>query len=399
MASRLNLARWVQGLLVGLVLLASHSAALAGECVSSYALEGAIDRLARGEASTVQLPLAADCLSGGYGTSGFTLEVDDKAFPQSDGIKRPARSRTERKRAAVATKALISTIKGNNLVLRIKNRKTLYMTPREIYTFRVELTFKRVLTTSTTATAGELDAAYDSPCVSFIWLWSRDPQFESRRKLSSKDGFGVEFRLLGPRKGRVLDTTMTSPHYATFRWFPDTGGERQRIHVTIKANGTRVYREVDLKNECSNRLVLPPRSGTLLKLKVGYPLVGAGLGYQAEGPHMHFGVSMDYDYYIYDLYKSERMGSHILSFDWRAGPDLTNFAMLASVSGGIALKDNRFSAYYSPRLIFAQRGTSLSLQVGAAMFDGDGRKDLTWLVVVEWAGIFGDGVPGQPVAP
>lgn len=367
------------------------ASAAAAECLASGELEGAIDRLARGASKVERLKLGGDCLVGGSaGEKRSTLRVQVSAFPHSNGVKRPARNAGESQRATRAASALQATVEGSSLSLRAADPGALFITTKRIYTFRFELTFERVLATSAAASAGELEVAFETPCVSHIWLWSRDPTKEGRAKLSRKDGFAVEYRLVGDLNGRVVDTTLADPYYATFEWNPDTGGKKQRIHVTLDANGTRTFRLVELVNRCADGQ-LPSRKGAVLKLKVGYPLVGAGVGYRSEGPAGHYGVSLEYDYYLWDASSDEHVGTHLFGIDWRGGPEFGNgIAVAASVSGGVAMKQGNAALYYMPKLVFGRRGSGLGVGVGMLGIRDDHGHDITWMLSAEWGMMFGE---------
>ena len=376
--------------LLGLLLWLAASVAQA-ECVAPGELQGAIDRLAQGTTKVERLKLGGDCLVGGSaGEQRSKLRVTVTASPHSNGVSRPARNAAERQRAQRAQAALEASVDRDALVLRTADPAALYITPQRILTFRFDLVFERVLATSATASAGELEVAFETPCVSHIWLWSRDPLKDKRARLTRKDGFGVEYRLVGEEKGRIVDNTLADPFYATFEWNPDTGGQKQRIHVTMDASGTRSYRLIELVNRCADGQ-LPSRKGALLKLKVGYPLVGGGVGFRSEGPSGHYGVSLEYDYYLWDATSDRHVGTHLFGVDWRGGPELANgVSVMASVSGGLALKDGGLSLYYMPKLVFGRRGSGLGIGLGMLAIRGDDRHDVTWMLSAEWGMMFGE---------
>lgn len=361
------------------------------ECVEPAQLQQAIDRLATGLSNREHLKLAADCLaSNAPAGRSSRLQVQVTAWPHSNGIKRPARNTLEQQRAQAAAQALQASIEGEAVLLQVRDPAALYMTPQRIYTFRFDLAFERILTAQASAASGELEVAFETPCISQIWLWSQKPEKAQRAQLTREDGFNVEYRMVGEVHGGLIDETLQPPHYATFEWAPNTGGKRQRIHITLDAAGTRSYRLVELVNRCADGQ-RPSREGVLLKLKIGYPLMGAGVGLRSEGPSGHYSASLEYDYYLWGIADDPQVGSHLIGLDLRGGPELgAGFTLQASVGAGVALLDGQAAAYYQPKLILGRRGSGLSVGLGLLGMRGGAESSLTWLLTAEWGLVLGE---------
>lgn len=372
-----------------LALLPVH--AQAGLCIHDEDLDPLIRRFAEGTTTRGNLQV--------WEGDNCDREVPPAAKlsnPQVEVYLRPGedprkRSKEEQILADQAARAIEVRGVGGKVELRLVDRSKLFVDPKNAtatFIFRVKVS--RLEESVAAASAADLDATAGSPCRSIIRLTSqlsKTPlQLTPDKYRVTSDPTPAELASVG-----ALDLAglLGPTHAAVFDWAPGTGGQSQPLTIVVDGPAGRQTTSTLITNKCAAPSVLPekPQEGLSTRVRLGYPLLGLGVGYDQISPNFMWSASMnyDYDYSRDEADETEKPGPHMFSLSWRAGPVVGDIGLLADATLGAGLLDSGAALVFSPRFVVAPRG--LPLQLGAGLFgvwDGGDRSETSGLAFGEW---------------
>lgn len=390
--------------LVSLLSLCAPSVALAGLCIHNEELDPLIQQFAEGtaRAGSVQVWEGDQCDRPVSPSAQLTNPRVEVFFrPGEDPRKR---DKLEVAQADAAAKAFEVRGVGGKVELRLLDRNKLFVDPSaKTATFIYRIQVSRLQESTAVASAADLDASSVSPCRSIIQLTSRLSSgplalAPTRYEISS-DPSAQQLAKLGTLDLKAL----TGPtRAATFTWAAGTGGQSQPLTIIVDGPAGRQTASTLITNKCA----APPRleeepeepvngviDGTSLRVRLGYPIFGASLGYDNYGPDFMWSASFnyDYDYSRDDKDEIDRPGAHLMTMSWRAGPVVGDVGLLSDFTFGTVFRGGAASLIFSPRFIISPKG--LPLQIGMGMigiWDGGQRADAGGLAFIEWVYLLGD---------
>jgi len=301
------------------------------------------------------------------------------------------RSKEEQKLADDAAGAIEVRGVGGKVELRLIDRNRLFVDPKNptaTFTFRVKV--QRMEESTAAASAADLDATAGSPCRSIIRLTSQlskaPLQLTADKYRVTSDPSEAELQAVG-----ILDLKglLGANHAATFDWAPGTGGMSQPITLILDGPAGRQTTSALITNKCAAPVALPQQAkeGLSTRLRVGYPLVGVGVGYDHLAPDFMWsaGMNYDYDYSRDEADETDKVGPHMFSLTWRAGPVVGDVGLLADATLGVVLLDAGAALSFSPRFVLASRKLPLQAGVGLlGIWDGGDQSETSGLAFVEW---------------
>lgn len=403
--------------LCSLLLICIPSVAMAGLCIHNEELDPLIQQFAEGSArsGTVQVWEGDQCdrpVSPAAKLTNPRVEVFFR--PGEDPRKR---DKLETAQANGAAKAFEVRGVGGKVELILKDRNKLFVDPSaKTATFIYRIQVARLQESTAVASAADLDASSVSPCRSLIQLTSRlsrGPLALSPTKYEvSSDPSAQQLSKVGALDLRALTGPTRS---AIFTWAPGTGGQSQPLTIIVDGPAGRQTASTLITNKCA----APPRveaepeepldgnlEGTSFRVRLGFPIFGASLGYDNYGPDFQWSATFnyDYDYSRDDKDEIDRPGAHLMTMSWRAGPVVGDVGLLSDFTFGTVFRGGTASLIFSPRFIISPRG--LPLQIGMGMigiWDGGQRADAGGLAFIEWVYMLGGGTdagghePGRDV--
>lgn len=370
--------------LLACLLPAPAAAQGSGLCISQDTLSALITDFAYGNAREGRIPvLGGDgCIRPVSGAARMTVEVQvftrtgrDKLVP----AKGPARK--------LALRALSFTPAGSDIVVRLVDRARLFVDPQNriaTYIYRIKVIRRQESIAS--GGVADLQAGAQGTCGSVIEL--RSPMDGSQLK-PRRGQYVVRSEptaaMLAAWGELRLEGLLVAPHHAAvFVWNDGTGGQRLDLDVELSGPGGIQTASVVLKNPCEApaipvhpgapniKVVVTPASGTMTRLKLGYPFVGFSFGEKTVHDDYQWAFSFDYDFdYVYG--RGTLPWAHVLSMDFRAGPTSADgLSLLASTAIGMHIADVAPALYFAPKLILVQRGLPIQLAAGIfGTWDGD----------------------------
>ena len=377
-------------LLIALIFLLP-APALAGLCIHDEDLDPMVGRFADGSTTRATIQVwEGDACDRPVPPAAKLANPQIEVFFRAGEDPRK-RTKEEQKQAEDAIKAIEVRGVGGKVEVRLLDRAKLFVDPRNpTATFIYRLKVSRLEVSSAAGSAMDLDTAAISPCRSIIRLTSRlsktPLQLTADKYQVTSEPSASELATVGSLDLKGL---LGPEHAATFEWAPGTGGLSQPITLMVDGPAGRQTASALLTNKCAAPVALPPKAkeGLSTRVRLGYPLVGVGVGYDHVAPDFMWsaGMGYDYDYSRDEASETENPGPHMFSLNWRAGPIVGDVGLLADVALGAVVREAGAALVFSPRFIVAP--TTFPIQLGAGLFgiwDGGDQSETSGLVFGEW---------------